>query len=91
VGFGLLPDRIAISDQSAERLQYGLGLAGGIFIGAGLLHLLPDSDDLLAADVPLHRRIRYGRWRLEPHIDRRTKFGFVSAGFIVMALLAIWA
>lgn len=47
---GLIPYRISVSGRGAQRLEYGIGLAGGIFIGAGLIHLLPDANGLLTAE-----------------------------------------
>lgn len=49
VGCGLLPYRISISSNGQKWLIYGNALAGGIFLGAGLLHLLPDGDELLTS------------------------------------------
>ena len=48
VGFGLLPYRISVSADGQRWLRYGNGFAGGVFIGAGLLHLLPDSVEVFS-------------------------------------------
>jgi len=52
---GLSPLRFAVS--KGEQLLFSLGnsLAGGIFLGAGLLHLLPDGIEFLSGvtDYPL--------------------------------------
>jgi len=48
ISSGLLPLRFAVS--KGEQLLFSLGnsLAGGIFLGAGLLHLLPDGIKFLS-------------------------------------------
>ena len=40
---GLFPLRKQLSSRGYERLSLGNAFAGGIFLGAGLLHMLPDS------------------------------------------------
>lgn len=53
---GLYPLRVAVGDDAERRLILGNALAGGIFLGAALLHMLPDSVeifDTLDAGEPL--------------------------------------
>jgi len=40
---GLFPTRKNLSKSGGEKLSFGNAFAGGIFLGAGLLHMLPDS------------------------------------------------
>jgi len=40
---GLFPLRKTLSQKGHQRLSLGNAFAGGIFLGAGLLHMLPDS------------------------------------------------
>lgn len=40
---GLFPTRKILSKSGGEKLSFGNAFAGGIFLGAGLLHMLPDS------------------------------------------------
>ena len=40
---GLFPTRKTLSKSGGEKLSFGNAFAGGIFLGAGLLHMLPDS------------------------------------------------
>jgi len=52
---GLFPLRFAVSKGDQLLFSLGNSLAGGIFLGAGLLHLLPDGIEFLsgATDYPL--------------------------------------
>lgn len=43
---GLYPLRVAVSDDAERRLTLGNALAGGVFLGAALLHMLPDSVEI---------------------------------------------
>lgn len=45
LGGGLLPMRIGVSERANELLPIGNAFAGGIFLGAGLIHLLPDAQE----------------------------------------------
>lgn len=40
---GLFPLKRALSKSGQENMVFGNAFAGGIFLGAGLLHMLPDS------------------------------------------------
>lgn len=40
---GLLPLNKSLSQKGKERLTLGNAFAGGIFLGAGLIHMLPDA------------------------------------------------
>lgn len=42
---GLFPIRKSLNKQALDKLSFGNAFAGGIFLGAGLLHMLPDSID----------------------------------------------
>lgn len=55
VSSGLLPLRFGVSKGEQLLFSIGNSLAGGIFLGAGLLHLLPDGIELLGGvtDYPL--------------------------------------
>jgi len=51
---GLAPTRMHVSRQGARQLTWGNAFSGGIFLGAGLLHMLPDARlnfDTFAGDV----------------------------------------
>lgn len=74
IGSGLLPYWISVSERGAKLLEYGVGLAGGIFIGAGLLHLLPDGAELLGSTGVL--------------FDYPTAFLLAGIGFLFVLLLA---
>ena len=53
---GLLPLRLDESDRSRRLLAIGNGFAGGIFLGAGLIHMLADAQEKLSSfdvDYPL--------------------------------------
>jgi zinc transporter 1/2/3 len=43
--FGLFPILIRANDLTKKILSYGESFAGGIFLGAGLIHLLPDAQN----------------------------------------------
>ena len=55
--FGLFPIVIRVNGVTKKILSYGESFAGGIFLGAGLIHLLPDAQDglhaVLKSDYPL--------------------------------------
>jgi len=40
---GIIPTRKSISQKGEQRLTLGNAFAGGVFLGAGLLHMLPDA------------------------------------------------
>lgn len=42
---GLSPLRFDVSETGQRRLALGNAFAGGVFLGAGLLHLLPDGNE----------------------------------------------
>ena len=46
---GLIPSRIGVSDRSLRFLGLGNALSAGIFLGAGLLHMLADAMENLEA------------------------------------------
>lgn len=46
---GLIPSRIGVSDRSLRFLGLGNALSAGIFLGAGLLHMLADALENLKA------------------------------------------
>ena len=48
---GMFPRRVSVSPQGRRWLLLGNALAGGIFISAGLLHMLPDAQENLEAFV----------------------------------------
>ena len=43
VAGGLLPHQIEKSRHGQLYLSLGSALAGGVFLGAGLIHMLPDA------------------------------------------------
>lgn len=45
LGGGLLPMRIGVSKLADRLLPLGNAFSGGIFLGAGLIHLLPDAKE----------------------------------------------
>jgi len=55
ISSGLFPLRFAVSKGDQLLFSIGNSLAGGIFLGAGLLHLLPDGIEFLSgvSDYPL--------------------------------------
>ncbi|MDA2918789.1 ZIP family metal transporter [Desulfobacterota bacterium AH_259_B03_O07] len=52
---GLLPLRFALSEKNRLFFSVGNSFAGGVFLGAGLLHMLPDGLELLGgiSEYPL--------------------------------------
>jgi zinc transporter 1/2/3 len=55
---GLIPTRKAFAQQGSNKLILGNAFAGGVFLGAGFLHMLPDGIDNFTAmntgiDYPL--------------------------------------
>ena len=42
---GILPTRISLSPQGKRQMIWGNAFAGGVFLGAGLLHMLPDAQE----------------------------------------------
>ena len=52
---GIIPLLAARHDASHRFLSLGNALAGGIFLGAGFIHLLPEATEALegAVDYPL--------------------------------------
>lgn len=49
---GLLPLRIGMTDRGKRTMALGNAFAGGIFLGAGLIHLLPDALGDFAQVLP---------------------------------------
>lgn len=70
----LLGGLAALRTRHADRL-FALGslFGAGVFLGAGLIHVLPDSVDLFS--------------RLYPNLDYPVPFGIVALGLI--AVLAV--
>ena len=52
---GMIPILVAKQQASRRYLSLGNALAGGIFLGAGFIHLLPEADEALrnVVDYPL--------------------------------------
>jgi len=51
---GIAPTRMRVSEQGARQLIWGNAFSGGVFLGAGLLHMLPDAREnfqVYAGDV----------------------------------------
>ena len=51
---GIMPTRVKLSERGKRKLTLGNAFSGGVFLGAGLLHLLPDAQEnfeALAGDV----------------------------------------
>ena len=42
---GIMPLRIALSSTGRRQMMWGNAFAGGVFLGAGLLHMLPDAQE----------------------------------------------
>ena len=42
---GILPLKISLSERGKKLLSLGNAFAGGIFLGAGLIHMLPDANE----------------------------------------------
>ncbi len=42
---GLTPAKIGVSERGRRLLSLGNAFAGGIFLGAGLIHMLPDANE----------------------------------------------
>lgn len=51
VGFGLFPILVRVNGTTKKWLAYGETFAGGVFLGAGLIHLLPDAQATFASIV----------------------------------------
>ena len=49
---GRAPAKAGSQPDQAAMLDLGESFSGGIFLGAGLLHLLPDSADLFGQYAP---------------------------------------
>src|SRR5436190_17238055 len=47
LGFGLSPLRIGQSPRSERFFSWGAAVAGGVFLAAGLVHMLPDAAEHL--------------------------------------------
>lgn len=51
---GIAPTRMSVSRQGKRQLTWGNAFSGGVFLGAGLLHMLPDAGEnfkVFAGDV----------------------------------------
>ncbi len=70
---GLTSFRLERSEQAETLFSFGSALAGGVFLGAGLIHMLPDA----AA----------GFGRLKPGLDYPLAFFTASLGFVLILLL----
>ncbi len=46
---GITPTRIRVSQQGDRHLTWGNAFSGGVFLGAGLLHMLPDARENFVA------------------------------------------
>jgi zinc transporter 1/2/3 len=46
---GMLPGRMDESGPGANRLTLGNAFAAGVFLGAALLHMLPDAEEKYSA------------------------------------------
>jgi len=42
---GIVPRRISVSQQGKRQLTWGNAFSAGVFLGAGLLHMLPDAEE----------------------------------------------
>lgn len=49
---GLIPTRIGLTESGRRQLIRGNAFSGGIFLGAGLLHMLPDAEVNFTAYYP---------------------------------------
>jgi len=46
---GLAPTKISLTPQGKRKLTLGNAFSGGVFLGAGLLHMLPDARENFTA------------------------------------------
>jgi len=46
---GLAPIKIGLTPQGKRKLTFGNAFSGGVFLGAGLLHMLPDATENFTA------------------------------------------
>lgn len=42
---GIIPRRVSLTPQGERQLTWGNAFSAGIFLGAGLLHMLPDAEE----------------------------------------------
>jgi len=70
---GLSPLRRSLSEKGRRNLMLGNAFAGGIFLGAGLLHMLPDAVDNFNT--------------LKPHIDFPYPMLIAGLGFLLVLLI----
>jgi len=48
LSFGLFPLKVGDSPKHTQLFSYGAAFAGGVFLAAGLVHMLPDANNNLA-------------------------------------------
>ncbi len=70
---GFIPIRKKLTEEKLDWLSFGNAFAGGIFLGAGLLHMLPDSIDNFS--------------KLGLHIDYPIAALIAGAGFLFVLFL----
>lgn len=104
---GLIPTRKAFAQQGSNKLILGNAFAGGVFLGAGFLHMLPDGIDNFTAmntgiDYPLALLVAALGFMLILFIDKffsedkaqkalATSGRFPAVLFIVLAIHSIIA
>jgi zinc transporter 1/2/3 len=70
---GIAPLRMGLSPRGKRRLSWGNAFSGGVFLGAGLLHMLPDAGQNFQA--------------LAPGVDYPVSVLICGTGFLFVLLL----
>ena len=79
---GLLSRILSAGKKSELVFTMGNAFAGGVFLGAGVIHMLPDAREGFEALL--------GEVEFSHHQSQWLKFGLVALGLGVMAIVAIW-
>jgi len=73
IGGGYLPTRIPLTSKGQRLLTIGNAFAGGVFLGGGLMHLIPDSQEFFS--------------EFTPHAEYPSSFLLAASGFIFVLFL----
>ena len=80
---GLVAVKIGVSDRGKRLLSLGNAFAGGIFLGAGLIHMLSDANEKFesfAGNIQPHSVERALRHLAECRYNRRSLRPLGKAG-----------
>ncbi len=72
VGFGIMPCRLDSCKTSNKCLGLSNAFSGGIFLGMGLFHILPESHELLveASDLPIAFFCAFGSYAIILFVEK---------------------